>query len=60
MQRQAEQLCEAAHTLCYDLKVMERRAQSGKATGLRLPVDDDDAALHRITRVTTRTGILLS
>ena len=60
LRRQAEQLCEAAHTLCYDLKVIERRAQAGKHDGLPLPADEDAAALHRIARVAAATGILVS
>ena len=58
MRHQAEQLCEAAHTLCYDLKLIQRRAQAGERNGVPVPADDDGAALHRIAKVVAGTGVL--
>ena len=59
MRLQAEELCRAGHTLCYDLKVNERRAQAGKRNGLPMPIDEDAAALHRIARIVSATGVLV-
>ena len=59
MRLQAEQLCSAGHTLCYDVKVNERRVSAGKRNGLPMPVDDDAAALHRIARIVSATRVLV-
>ena len=54
MRRQAEQLYEAAHTLCYDLKVIERHAPTGKENELPAPAEGDAEALHRIAKILAR------